>query len=545
MLVSLGLICLSFSLQGCGPTPKPAPAAKPRAPLEVLGAPCNVVTAEGCNPIQLPLVPTAYNPQCSSESSKCWFHLQPEDNASLVYDETEERSEDISAELAENIQQVSRSNTWDFGIAGVVPILDYLAFSAGVQYREVSKEMDLYGTEQFLATVQRRHIVYSASLSSAAREKLTKHFRDSVDALPENPASDEDYVKWFHFFERFGTHYVKKVSYGGVMRMSLFLKSSVKEDARIKQDNWKFYLQLTFAKLAGIKFPFGPGHSEEEFEAFHHYTLNQHFFAKGGNESELDYAKWLVTLKAKPAPVQTQLGSIEDFFNNSISFRRILKKYMASCPSSETLGVCNGYGVCDFAKHSCECNAIGAYKEKDGNCYPTCENNCSGHGECKNGLCQCHFDTKVNMGFMSTEGQPPCSTPCGSKIFDAGESHVWCISGSVGKNCRALGREAESTKCWCRGVVKSLEEVDGASAKLVDYHSSTYSCEDSSSSCDISWPELRFTCPAYQQIQCTHGQHLSCSHPNAYHAVDFAGESAEVAPVNFSKPKSVLFLTRT
>ena len=42
-------------------------------------------------------------------------------------------------------------------------------------------------------------------------------------------------VKWFHFFERFGTHYVKKVSYGGVMRMSLFLKSSVKEDARIKK----------------------------------------------------------------------------------------------------------------------------------------------------------------------------------------------------------------------------------------------------------------------------------------------------------------------
>ena len=65
MLVGLGLLCFSFSLQGCGPSPKPAPAPVapkpipepdgPLAPLEVLGAPCNVMTAEGCNPIQLPL----------------------------------------------------------------------------------------------------------------------------------------------------------------------------------------------------------------------------------------------------------------------------------------------------------------------------------------------------------------------------------------------------------------------------------------------------------------------------------------------------------
>ena len=39
--------------------------------------------------------------------------------------------------------------------------------------------------------------------------------------------------------------------------------------------------------------------------------------------------------------------------------------------------------------------------------------------------------------------------------------------------------------------VLSLEEVDGGSAKLVDFDSSTYSCEDASSSCDISWPEFR------------------------------------------------------
>ena len=47
---------LPLSLVGCGepqPTPKPAPSGP--GPLKYLGAGCNVLTAEGCNPIQLPM----------------------------------------------------------------------------------------------------------------------------------------------------------------------------------------------------------------------------------------------------------------------------------------------------------------------------------------------------------------------------------------------------------------------------------------------------------------------------------------------------------
>ena len=54
----------------------------------------------------------------------------------------------------------------------------------------------------------------------------------------------------------------------------------------------------------------------------------------------------------------------------------------------------------------------------------------------------------------------------------------------------AFGIPITSCLSVSQGVLKSLD-VDGASAKLVDYHSPTYSCEDASSSCDISWPEMK------------------------------------------------------
>lgn len=62
---------------------------------------------------------------------------------------------------------------------------------------------------------------------------------------------------------------------------------------------------------------------EDEFEAFNEYLTNEDFSAKGGDESEMDYEKWLKTLERKPAPIQTHLGSIEDFFDDSLTLRRI------------------------------------------------------------------------------------------------------------------------------------------------------------------------------------------------------------------------------
>ena len=39
-------------------------------------------------------------------------------------------------------------------------------------------------------------------------------------------------------------------------------------------------------------------------------------------------------------------------------------------------------------------------------------------------LCLIALD-QANVGFMTVEGQSPCSTACGSKVYDAGQSHMW------------------------------------------------------------------------------------------------------------------------
>lgn len=141
--------------------------------------------------------------------------------------------------------------------------MEGVAFSAGVQYRELSNHMEVYKTMKFYANIWRRSIVYTASLSSSALQKRRIAFHRAVAVLPKEPESDKDFAMWFAFFRQFGTHYVKKVSLGGVMRLTTLINSKAKEDKRIKKNNWNFYLQARFARLAGIKFDFGSDHSED------------------------------------------------------------------------------------------------------------------------------------------------------------------------------------------------------------------------------------------------------------------------------------------
>lgn len=156
-----------------------------------------------------------------------------------------------------------------------------------------------------------------------------------------------------------------------------------------------------------------------------------------------------------------------------MQFRNILQKYFESCPRTDKLGLCNGYGVCNFSSHSCICNVEGAYKEDDGNCYPKCQDDCSNHGKCDNGKCKCDFDENLQMGFMTDPGSPPCSTPCGSKVYDAGDQAVWLIPDTDLK----MGRTDGAPTCWCQKIV-ALDQMYGQEDRLQDNYDDTYDCDN-------------------------------------------------------------------
>ena len=77
------------------------------------------------------------------------------------------------------------------------------------------------------------------------------------------------------------------------------------------------------------------------------------------------------------------------------------------------------------------------------------------------------------MGFMTDPGSPPCSTPCGSKVYDAGDQAVWLIPDTDLK----MGRTDGAPTCWCQKIV-ALDQMYGQEDRLQDNYDDTYDCDN-------------------------------------------------------------------
>ncbi|CAE7775380.1 unnamed protein product [Symbiodinium pilosum] len=189
-------------------------------------------------------------------------------------------------------------------------------------------------------------------------------------------------------------------------------------------------------------------------------------------------------------------------------FQDILSKYWQVCNSSESMGICNGHGMCDFKQRKCMCDADIAYQDEDnGMCYPKCEGGC-GHGKCVKGSCQCDFNEEHKVGFYTPLGQPACSKPCGSKVFaTAGTDDVLLIPGTD----KVLGAEPISVDCFCRQAIPGYDVRGQGMPTTPCQNPTTYSChEQDRVICDS--PCVFSGCPVYTEITCTHGSGVECPH---------------------------------
>eukprot|EP00462_Mataza_sp_D1_P022698 CAMPEP_0175131156 /NCGR_PEP_ID=MMETSP0087-20121206/6386_1 /TAXON_ID=136419 /ORGANISM="Unknown Unknown, Strain D1" /LENGTH=699 /DNA_ID=CAMNT_0016413415 /DNA_START=118 /DNA_END=2217 /DNA_ORIENTATION=+ len=493
-----------WSVHSLAPGP-PTPASTPMTlALEYLGARCDSLVAVGCNPYQLPV----YNGQVFAPK-----RVFVQYDRAVYIDPTQHRSETTSVDLSETAGSNTESVVNGFGISGSVPYQG-ATFSLGVSHQSLVESMSSYSSLNYYGEMHRQYTTFGAAFTDTP--PLTPEFKAAVNVLPANCTSPSDQQAWFSFFSVWGTHYIKSMNFGGVMKLSIFVHSSVSQDAKIQKSDWNFNLGATFDNMAGIAVNFPSDRQKQSYQEMSQYTFNQKFFAVGGDQSIKNYSQWLKTVKSSPAPVQSTLGSFADFFPGSKDFSGALTAYFQVCPHTDS-GICNGYGSCNFQESTCKC-ADGAYLDSaDNNCYPQC--NCNGHGTCSKGVCQCDVNSD---GFGYTG--PNCQAKCGTKTYDAGNGRCWDVPNYDG-SIMDLGNNNDV--CFCRSIIDDSDMNVKSSDDQSFCGFDTYNCPSNDYVCECTFGIE--PCHCYQTITCIYGNGDSCS-----------SSSSELAARKLSTPHRIL-----
>tara|TARA_B110001452_G_scaffold73772_1_gene59746 strand:+ start:307 stop:1365 length:1059 start_codon:yes stop_codon:yes gene_type:complete len=351
----LTFVIHSLALASSLPT---AQHVNPATALRYLSGACGSLTGVGCNSYQQPLFNgQSFIPDLVLQATK----------SDVIVDPTQHRQSDCVARLDQAASLTASSTSKSFGISGSVPNQG-TAFSASAQAQSVAQNMDTYSTMNYYGEISRSYVVFSAKLADPATLPRAADFAAEAATLPSQNSTNF-LPRWFDFFTKWGTHYVTKVEFGGVMRMTTFLSSTVREDTSVQKANWNFNLGAAFDNEAGINVSWDSQHTQEEYSNFENYLTKTNFFAIGGDQSVSNYDQWMQTVKANPAPISTTLAPLSELLPSSTPFAAALEAYFSRCPHTPTQGVCNGYGSCGFSTGTCTCTAPSTYlDDSDGNC---------------------------------------------------------------------------------------------------------------------------------------------------------------------------------
>eukprot|EP00750_Incisomonas_marina_P005822 INCI14148.1.p1 GENE.INCI14148.1~~INCI14148.1.p1 ORF type:complete len:580 (-),score=55.90 INCI14148.1:258-1997(-) len=462
------------------------------AALAYLGSSCDAITSSGCNLFQLPMYSGAsFVPSKLAGVTKAQVWIEP----------TQRIQQDSSVSKEDTISRVSSTHASDFGIDISVPLQE-ITFSAGVQHQDLVSNMHSSTDKIWYAEVSREFTVFTATINDTVG--LAEAVMADAKLLPDscNTTTDED--QWMAFFSKYGTHYVRSVTFGGKMQMYTFVQNSVTADTGVSSSEWDVNLGVQFAQLAGIGANFSDSTSQDTFHSFSSYTFNQQFYSLGGDQTVSgNYDAWLASVPNAPAPYFTTLGSLKDLLEPNKDFDTAFFTYLTRCPYTDD-GICNGLGGCDVDKRHCNCRT-GTYQEDDGNCYAECEDDCNGHGTCQYGTCVCDVDS-YGIGFTGSS----CDTKCGSFFYSVSDGSCirkeggGCIDFCTSEGCGSNGESLGAT-CFCQYLVgKSDEDLVSVSYSTAAM-GITYECDTGRQQCWGAW-----ACGGLVSFTCQYGSVAKC-----------------------------------
>jgi hypothetical protein len=424
-----------------------------------IGSACNTLDASGCNPYQLPMytdssyLPTTQLLQLDHDSVQISkftaYHSQT----------TVHKQQYVSAYMDTVVDS--------FGLR-VGGLLDGICFSLGLQHKSLVTTMGQDTGRYYYSETSRDYKVFTAKYvpPANASHKLQPKFASDAKALPVNISGDANVKAWMCFFDEYGTHYVKEVDFGGVMRMRAFVDSYATTTASIDTSEWGWNLGASFNKTAGLGVSYTDAHTEQQFDSFEDCVTEKSLYAAGGHaffaSTEVhDYDAWYTTIEGNPVPIATTLGKLSEIMPSSTSdgYEEALAEYQTKCPYTVEGGVCNGFGTCSACalksgeEGTCACDG-GAYPDTNENgqtvCYPTCpgNGNCNGNGDCKKGKCECY----VNADGFGHDGDD-CSMPCGTHQYQM-HGHCWKVNGKCVDKDDQGGTQGT---CYCQDLLGFTE----------------------------------------------------------------------------------------
>jgi len=476
----------------------------------VLGSYCNSLDGSGCTPHQLPMyVDQHYIPTLMLETTDANVQLDLHEITSEVTSVNYEHT------ASTYMDTVSRS----FGIGGS-GFLRGIAFSLGLGHSELIQNMGMSDKRSYYAEMSREYKVFSAELRSTGDGsngtlpyKLRPAFAHAVRKLPDTPAvirAADSLQLWFCFFDQWGTHYVKSVDFGGVLRLRTFIDVQASQDEQTKHSNWNVNLDATFREKAGLGFNFSSDAQRQQSNAFQRYAKHQYFYGIGGDQSmKHDYYAWLKTVRKNPAPISTNVRPLSDILPTTKDFKTAFAAYLSKCPSTAAGGVCNGLGdctACDEDEPFCTCKA-GSYLEDDGNCYLNCPSAtsepCSGNGNCDKGACLCAVTTD-GFGYEGSD----CSAKCGVHEYYVSDKYCWWPPDAPA--CMDIRDADANMQCFCQDYTHFPHDPDMRGTILgTKDNIDTYDYCGHSHACHETW--VWDHCKTPTGVRCSYGSGQPCS----------------------------------
>jgi hypothetical protein len=334
--------------------------------------------------------------------------------------------------------------------------------------------------------------------------------KSAAETLPDKCVSDADKRAWFDFFVNYGTHHISGVSFGGKATMRTFLDSTVKQDNEFKESQWSENLGAKFGKNIGIEMDNWNDDKEEKYQKFETYTFETDYHSYGGDQSlNMNYDAWLGSVKENPAPFKTTLSSHHSLFAKyGKDYDSAYKAYFEICPHTDSGGICNGFGNCnydDMSNPKCSC-LPGSYLDSDnGNCYKECPvtsngETCYGKGTCHHGQCVCE---RYDNGFGYTGAA--CDEKCGHQTTHLQPGQPLSLLTDKEK---PIAYDKTEMTCWCKEKFAPYDDYEKIYAselwKEDDYWGSTYACTNPNFEfCEYDWWDTVYGCEIVVGYTCS------------------------------------------